>query len=99
MSETIDFLKIKDYAVVNLNNMFPVPKGLSTYVNISQEHNLQYKKLLEMEYRVIRSRQNQIRKNAKIVYSLKFKDPNSALSKRCNDFALLEKLCGKYHTK
>ena len=28
MSESVDFLKIKNYAVININNMFPVPEGL-----------------------------------------------------------------------
>ena len=27
MKEGVDFVKIKDYAVINLNNMIPVPKG------------------------------------------------------------------------
>lgn len=28
MKESVDFLKVKDYAVINLNNMFPVVKGV-----------------------------------------------------------------------
>lgn len=32
MKEGIDFLKIKNYAVINLNNMFPVPNNECTYV-------------------------------------------------------------------
>ncbi len=28
MKESVDFIKIKDYAVLNLNNMFPVLGGL-----------------------------------------------------------------------
>ena len=31
MKEQLDFLKIKNYAVINLNNMFPVPKGVYRY--------------------------------------------------------------------
>ena len=27
MKEGVDFVKIKDYAVININNMIPVPKG------------------------------------------------------------------------
>lgn len=27
MKESVDFIKIKDYAVININNMIPVPKG------------------------------------------------------------------------
>lgn len=33
MSDSIDFIKIKNYAVINLNNMFPVPEGKYTYVD------------------------------------------------------------------
>ena len=46
MSDSIDFIKIKNYAVINLNNMFPVPEGKYTYVDISKERNLKYKSLL-----------------------------------------------------
>lgn len=31
MKESVDFLKVKDYAVINLNNMFPVVKGVYSY--------------------------------------------------------------------
>lgn len=37
MSESIDFIKIKNYAVINLNNMFPVPLTERKYVDISKE--------------------------------------------------------------
>ncbi len=38
-----------------------------------------------------------LRKNAQNVYKIKLKDGNSsALAKRCNDFALLEKSCKDY---
>ena len=33
MKEGLDFIKIKDYAVINLNNMFPVPLSECRYVN------------------------------------------------------------------
>lgn len=33
MSESVDFLKIKNYAVININNMFPVPEGLYSPVD------------------------------------------------------------------
>ena len=45
MPETIDFIKVKRYAVININNMFPVPSGLATYVDISKEKNPKYKSL------------------------------------------------------
>ena len=36
MDEMLDFIKIKNYAVINLNNMFPVPQSECTYVDIAQ---------------------------------------------------------------
>ena len=46
MKEGIDFLKIRQYAVINLNNMFPVPKEMCTYVDINAQLNPKYKALL-----------------------------------------------------
>lgn len=63
MQETLDFIKIKNYAVININNMFPVPSRLATYVDISKEHNPKYKSLLLAEYRAIKAMQEKIRKN------------------------------------
>ncbi len=34
MKENVDFIKVKDYAVINLNNMFPVPPTAYHYVDI-----------------------------------------------------------------
>lgn len=96
MTESLDFIKVKNYAVINLNNMFPVPEGNYTYVDISKEHNPKYQSLLLAEYRYIKSIQEKIRKNAATLYQLKTKGEISALTKRCNDFLKLEALCGKY---
>ena len=41
LSETIDFIKIGDMAVINLNNMFPVPDGIYSLKNPKTEKNLQ----------------------------------------------------------
>ena len=99
MNETLDFIKIKNYSVINLNNMFPIPNGCYSYVDISKEYNPKYKSLLLAEYRYIKSIQEKIRKNAATLYKLKTKGENSALTKRCNDFLLLESLCKKYSFK
>lgn len=96
MKESIDFLKIKAYAVINLNNMFPVPKGLCKYVDINSQRNPKYKALLLAEYRAIKSMQDKIRKNANTLYRLKLKGESTPLVKRCNDFVLLEKACNDY---
>lgn len=55
MNETLDFIKIKNYSVINLNNMFPVPNDCYSYVDISKECNPKYKSLLLAEYRHIKS--------------------------------------------
>lgn len=97
MQEALDFLKIKTFAVINLNNMFPVPKDVYSYVNISKERNLKYRALLLKEYRYIKSIQEKIRKNAITLYNHKIKNGNStALAKRCNDFERLEDACNRY---
>ena len=98
MPETIDFIKIKQYAVININNMFPVPFGLAAYVDIAKEKDPKYKSLLLAEYRIIKAMQEKIRKNANIVYKHRIENGNSTkLGKRCNDFALLETACREYH--
>lgn len=96
MKETIDFIKIKNYAVINLNNMFPVESKYYTYVDISLEYNLKYKALLLAEYRVIKSIQDKLRKNAAVIYKLKTSGVQSSMTKRCNDFPKLEELCLAY---
>lgn len=97
MQESVDFLKIKRYAVININNMFPVPKGLATYVNISQEKNDKYRSLLLAEYRAIKPMEEKIRKNAQVVYKHRMEHGDTtSLGRRCNDFLLLEAACNKY---
>lgn len=97
MRESLDFIKVKNYAVINLNNMFPAPLEQCKYVDIQKEKNLKYKYLLMAEYRFIKSIQDKIRKNALNVYRHKLQnDNNTALAKRCNDFKLLEGVSVKY---
>ena len=97
MKEMLDFIKVKNYAVINLNNMFPVPKAEYTYVDISMEKDHRYRALLQSEYRFIKSIQEKIRKNALAVYKHKLDKRNSTgLAKRCNDFKALESACKEY---
>ena len=97
MQESLDFLKIKSYAVINLNNMFPVLKGVYSYVDISKERNPKYKALLLQENRYIKSIQEKIKKNAVTLYNHKVQNGNStALAKRCNDFERSEEACSQY---
>lgn len=97
MKEGVDFIKIKDYAVINLNNMIPIPDSQIVNIDINKEKDPSYKYLLQAESREINRQKNRIKKNAEIVYCHKKHNGDStALSKRTNDFELLEKLCKEY---
>ena len=97
MKETVDFIKLKDMAVVNINNMIPVPTALYTYVDIKAIPDYRYKTLLQAEYRELKKVEVKICKNAKGVYTHKLQNGNKTpLAKRCNDFKLLETLCSNY---
>lgn len=92
MREGVDFIKIKDYAVININNMIPVPEGCYHLVDVNGEKDPHYKFLLQAEAREINRQKNRIMKNASIVRSHKLSsDIETPLSKRCNDFLNLEK--------
>lgn len=99
MKESVDFIKIKDYAVININNMIPIPKEQLIELDINAEKDPHYKFLLQAESREINRQKNRIRKNAEIVYNHKkrYKD-STPLAKRTNDFVLLEKKCREYES-
>ncbi len=93
MKEGVDFIKIKDYAVININNMIPVPRGQLVELNINAEKDPHYKFLLQAENREINKQKRRIRKNAEIVYNHKKRNGSlTPLAKRTNDFEMLEKL-------
>ena len=97
MRESVDFIKIKDYAVINFNNMIPIPQSQIVEIDINKEKDMSYRYLLQAESREINRQKNRIRKNAEVVYSHKIHNGDStALAKRTNDFKLLEKLCKEY---
>lgn len=97
LNESVDFIKVGDMAVINLNNMFPVPEGVAVLKNPNTESNLQYRTLLNNEIRIIKQKTELIIQNAKAVYNHKLtNDGKSKLSQRCNDFKLLEAKCREY---
>ncbi len=97
MKDGLDFIKIRQYAVINLNNMFPVPQTECLYVNFNSIDNPAYKSLLLAEYRFMKTIQERIRKNANALYKYKLAHGSATpLAKRCNDFCLLESLCAQY---
>ena len=97
LCETVDFIKVGIYAVINLNNMFPAPLNLCKSVKIENIKNEHYKNLVRAEYRIIKQKTEQIINNAKDVYNHKMiNDGTSKLSQRCNDFKNLEVKCKEY---
>lgn len=97
MKESVDCIKIKDYAVINLNNMIPVPNSQIVDIDINKEKDPSYRFLLQAESREINRQKDKIKKNAETVYNHKKYNGNAtALAKRTNDFKLLEKLCKEY---
>lgn len=97
MKDRMDFIKIKDYAVLNLNKMIPVPLDQCEFVDINKIKDKSYRYILLSEYRYIKSIHKKIAKNAENLYKHKIENGNlTPLAKRCNDFMLLEKLCELY---
>ena len=97
LAETLDFIKLAPYAVINLNNMFPAKPDLYKNVKIETESDVNYRNILLAEYRIIKQKSEMIVKNAQKVYEHKVKnDGKSKLSQRCNDFKLLEEKCVQY---
>ena len=97
LCETVDFIKVGIYAVINLNNMFPAPLNLCKPVKIADIKNEHYRNLVRAEYRIIKQKTEQILNNAKDVYNHKMiNDGKSKLSQRCNDFKMLEERCMEY---
>lgn len=97
MKNGLDFIKVKDYAVINLNSMFPVPDGVRHEVDFSKEKDPSYRSLLLGEYRAIKQMRDKIRKNAANLYRHKIENGDSTrLAARCNDFLELERLCREF---
>ena len=97
MRESVDFIKLGEYAVVNLGSMVPVVKHCCHYIDFSEVADTKYRSLLVAEYIEIKNRKDTILKNAKIVYSHKLHNGNDTqLARRCADFKLLEEKAREY---
>lgn len=98
MKEAIDFIKIQDKAVINLNNMFPVSTNEISQVIIEEIKDDGYKQLLRNEYNDCIPKFKKIIKNAKVLYEQVTKY-NMPIRKRCCDFKKLELKCIEYKKK
>ena len=90
MKERVDLIKIKDYAVININNMIPVPEGQFMLVDVNGTKDPHYKFLLQAESREINRQKNRIWKNAEIEYNHQLRNGNNTpLAKRTNDLSVI----------
>ena len=62
MRESVDFIKIKDYAVINLNNMIPIPQSQIVEIDINKEKDMSYRYVLQAESREINRQKKQDKK-------------------------------------
>ena len=104
MKNSLDFQKIQDenelYAVLNLNNMIPVPDSCIRRLKYNQIENfrnfdseksrIDYIYLLQKEKIIIDGLENLIKDKAKKLYDKCKKFPDSQLAARCCKFSLLE---------
>lgn len=97
MHESISLKKIKRMAVLRINNMIPVIDEVIHKVDFdSVDEN--YKCLLRSEYRVLKTREREIRTDARIVYfyRLNHKNKEKKLYNICCDFKALEEKSLEY---
>lgn len=92
MYESKSLKKIGDMAVLRINNMIPVIDGVVNRIDFSFVLDEKYKTLLQNEYRILKSREREIRTDSRIVYFYRLNEENKdkPLYQICCDFKLLE---------
>ena len=112
MSNSLDFYKLQDpvtgylYAVLNLNNMIPVPDNCLTQLKYNQidcfrsfksdKEKTDYIYLLQKEKFLIDNIQNTLQNKAMKLYQKCIAKPDSSLAARCCNFKMLEEKCLSY---
>lgn len=98
MKTSLDFIKLRDLAVINMNNMIPVPLTEVTQIDFNSIQDKNYANLLSKEYKLIKKMEINIQKKAENLYKHKITNGNNTpLSKRCCDFKLLEEKMKEYN--
>ena len=83
------------FAALDVKKMIPVPDGLFRRIDFNTVPNPAYKYLLEQEYRIILSLQDEIVKTVSNTYNAQ-KESSYVREFHCN-YSVLEKVCDKYH--
>jgi protein AbiQ len=98
MYESKSLKKIGNMAVLRINNMIPVIDEVIHKVNFNSITDQNYKCLLQSEYRIIKSREKEIRTDSRIIYFYRLNDKNKdkGLYNLCCDYKLLEEKSKEY---
>lgn len=112
MSNNLDFHKLIDentgnlYAVININNMIPVPDFCTKQLKYNkiqdfrafqnEKEKTDYIYLLQKEKLIIDKLSEILENKAKKLYDKCRRMPNSTLAARCCNFLLLEEKCKNY---
>lgn len=112
MSNSLDFHKLQDessgylYAVLNINNMIPVPDNCVTQLKYNQiahfrsfkneKEKTDYVYLLQKEKALIDKVQDTLQIKALKLYQKCTDKPDSSLASRCCNFKMLEGKCISY---
>lgn len=99
-----DFRKIHDgkYGAINFNNMIPVPDEAVLLMDIDNEPDEQYRRLLQNQYRSVKKDTDAIIKTARNLRTLVLKDDSELttydrnIKTRCCNLALLESVYKNY---
>ena len=107
MKNSKDFRKIKNgiYGAINFNNMIPVPDNALVLIDIDNEPNEKYRRLLQNQYKAILSDSEIIIKTAEKLRKLILQEEETLseydrkIKARCCDLRTLEKIYKMYDQK
>lgn len=95
MKNTIDFMKIAEgrYGAINLNNMIPVIESELIKIDINNIEDIEYRNLLQNQYRYLKGKKDKIKENAEKLYEKVVVKKVKVFTERCSKFAELESKC------
>lgn len=102
-----DFRKIKGgtYGAINFNNMIPVPDNVLIPIDINNETDVKYRRLLQNQYKAIAEDSASIIKTAERLRQLiltendKLTAYDKQIKERCCNLQVLEDACSQYENK
>ena len=104
MKNSKDFRKIENgkYGAINFCNMIPVPRNALIWKDINNEPDLQYRRLLQNQYKALKADWNAIQKTAENLRNLivtpddKLGEFDRKVKSRCCDIVVLESVYTGY---